>query len=158
MSLPKIKPLLADTYLAVVKNSIGAQTWRNFYAQVGGKKIDIMKNGDLSCAFFMSSILVMFGLVEKIHGTVAGTISDLEKSGWRKTRTLKPGAIIVWEAKKDKNGEPHKHLGFYVGDNKAVSNSSKTKKISRHHFTFGKNKKGRPVRAIEAIYTHKKLN
>ena len=153
----KIIPLFKDTYLATIKNSVGVKTWRNFYARVNSRKMDIVKNGDLSCAFFVSSILVIFGLLERIHGTVVGTVSDLKKSGWKKNKDLKPGAVIVWKEKVSKNGESHKHLGFFVGDKKAISNSSKTGQISRHHFTFG-NKNNQPVRSIEAIYIHKKLN
>ncbi|MFA5319353.1 MAG: hypothetical protein WC387_03270 [Candidatus Paceibacterota bacterium] len=156
-SQPKINPLIFETYLAVIKNSVGSKTWQNFYAKIDDRDTDILKNGDLSCAFFVSSILVMLNLLEKIHGTVAGVIFDLEKSGWQKTKKLKPGAVIVWVTKVDKKGESHKHLGFCLDKKTAISNSSKTRKIAKHHLTFG-TQNGQPIRAIEAIYTHKKLN
>jgi len=40
----KIIPLLRDSYLAVIKNSVGSKTFRNFYAKVNGKKQDLLKN------------------------------------------------------------------------------------------------------------------
>lgn len=153
----KIIPLVKDTYLAVIKNSVGSKTWRNFYAKVNNQKTDIMKDGDLSCAYFVSSVLKLFNLIIEIHGTVDGTIRDLEKTGWRKIKDPKVGSVLVWEAKEGKNNENHKHIGFYLGDDVAISNSSKSGKIAEHHFTFG-TKNSRPIRAIEAIYTHKKLN
>ncbi len=153
----KVKPILLDTYLAVIKNSLDSKTWRNSYVKIGNQKTDIMKNGNLACAFFVSSVLILFGLVEKIHGTVAGTIVDLKKSGWQKTKKLKHGSVIVWEAKIGKGGESHKHIGFYLGNNLTISNNSKSRKIAKHHFTFGV-KNGKPIRAIESIWTHKKLN
>lgn len=153
----KIKLLSDDTYLAIIKNSVGAKTWQNSWARQGEKRIDLVKGGDLSCAFFVSSILKLFNLITNIHVTVGGAIVDLEKSGWRKTKSFKPGDIIVWGPKLGRDGQEHRHLGFCLGGDRAVSNSSKAKKIALHHVTYGK-KKGRPVRAIEAIYTHKKLN
>lgn len=153
----KIKLLSTDTYLAVIKNSVGSKIWQNYYAKAGKDKIDIMRAGDLSCAFYVSSILTMFGLIEKIHGTVSGTIFDLEKTGWQKTKNLEAGNIIVWEKKIGKDGEAHRHIGFCLDEKTAISNSSKTRKIAKHHITYGQ-RNGQPVRAIEVIYTHKKLN
>jgi len=162
-------PLIKDTYLAVVKNSVGSKMWRNFYARVGKDKKDIMGDGDLSCAFYVSSILTLFGLIEKIHGTVAGTIHDLEKSGWKKInpstsfdkardKSLRmkkstAGAVLVW-AEKCTKGECHAHIGFCLDDQTAVSNSSKSGQIAKHHLTYG-TKNGQPVRPIVAVYSRK---
>ena len=152
----KIRPLLFETYLAVVKNSVGANVWRNFYADVGGRRQDIMRNGDLSCAFFVSSVLALFGFIRKPHGTVAGTIGDMERSGWRKLRKPKAGSVLVWVELRGARGETHKHIGFYVGGGKAVSNSSMRRCPVMHHWTFGV-KNGKPKRKIEAIFWNKKL-
>ncbi|MBI5913023.1 hypothetical protein HY839_01115 [Candidatus Azambacteria bacterium] len=156
----KITPLLYDTYCAMVKNSMGARTFRNVYACVDGKKKDITKNSRRSCAFFVSSILLSstsvlhaVKLICEIHITVGSTVKDLALSGWKHVRTLKRGSILVWE--KDRDGYPH--IGFYVGNNKAISYSSNKKTPVMHHFTYGV-KNGKPVRKIEAIYWHKKLS
>ena len=52
--------------------------------------------------------------------TVESAVKDMEQSGWKQTKKLAPGNIIVWEEKKD-----HAHIGFYIGNDKAISNSSK---------------------------------
>lgn len=148
----KVTPLLRDTYFAMIKNSVGTKLFRNCFALVNGKKVDVMKNGDLSCALFVSSLLSILNLTQAPHGTIESTIKDMEQSGWKPVKKLVPGSIIVWEEKKE-----HKHIGFYIGNDKAISNSSKRKSPATHHFTYGV-KNGKPVRNIEAIYWHKKLN
>ncbi len=151
--MKEIKPLLFKNYLALIKNSLGSRMWRNAYAQIGRVKKDILKNGKFSCAYFVSSILVICKLIKEIHVTVEGTLRDMENSGWFQIKKLKKGAILVWEELKG-----HKHLGFYFGNKKAISNNSHYKKTPViHHYTFGlKNRK--PKRKIIAIYWHKKLN
>lgn len=168
-----IIPLLFETYLTLVKNSVGAKTFRNSYAKVDGKKKDILENGGLSCAFFVSSILVICGLVKEIHATVGGTAKDLEKFGWVKMPfdsaqgKKKPeiGSVIVWEAVDFGRGDPrfakssrgkHKHIGFYIGKNKAISNHHKKGFPVGHHWTFGE-KNGKEVRMVEAIYWNERL-
>lgn len=148
----KVTPLLRDTYFAMIKNSIGTKLFRNFYACIDGRKIDVMKNGGLSCAFFVSSLLSIIGLTQATHGTVESTIEDMKRSGWKPVKKLAPGSIIVWEEKKE-----HKHIGFYIGNDKALSNSSRKRSPAIHHFAYGI-KNGKPVRKIGAIYWHPKLS
>ena len=151
MSKKKVTPLIYDSYLALIKKSVGTRLFQNFYARVGGKKQDIMKNGDLSCAFFASSLLVVMGLVKEVHATVDGTVKDLRRSGWKRTRRMWKGSVIVWEKL---NG--HKHIGFVLDKKKAVLNSTIERVPTMHHLTFGvKNRK--PVRRIEAVLWHPKL-
>jgi hypothetical protein len=148
----KVIPLIYDTYVAVIKNSVDSKIFRNFYAKVGGKKKDIMRNGDLSCAFFVSSILVLFKLIKNGHGTVRSTVEDLKKSGWKIIKKPKIGSIIVWEKIVFKNGESNMHIGFYVGKNTAISTNSNTGLVYTHHYTFN-NK-----RRIESIFWNNKLS
>ncbi len=154
----RIEPLFKENYLTFVKNSVGANTYRNLYARVDGKKKDILKDGELSCAFFVSSVLMtFFGLTDGIHATVQGTERDLLKSGWYTIEKPRPGAVLVWrELFFDKSGEPHHHIGFYTGSGRAVSFSDTSKSPVLHHWTFGKNT-GKPTRAVEAIYWNKKI-
>ncbi len=157
MTKQKVIPILFDTYIAVIKNSVGSKMFRNSYAKINGKKSDLLKNGELSCAFFVSSVLALFPLFELIkyppHSTVDGTQKDLQQSGWQRIKKPKIGSIIVWE----KNHNSHKHIGFYIGNDKTISNNKKRKTPAVHHWTYGV-KKDRPVRKIEAIFYNKKLN
>src|SRR3990172_5190615 len=116
-------PVLRDTYLRTIKNSVGTNLFRNFYAKVNGQKKDILRDGDLACAYFVSCILKIFGLVKDIHTTVSGTMADMKKSGWRLAKNVEPGCVLFWEAKKS-GRETHSHIGFYMGNKKAISNSS----------------------------------
>lgn len=146
----QVKRLLFTTYLAVIKNSQGSQSWKNFYALVDGQQKEIMAKGDLSCAFFVSSILKIFSLVKDIHGTVEGTIKDLEQSGFHKVRKPQAGDILIWES--SEKFDNHTHIGFYIGQFQAVSNSSSQGSPQRHHWTY----KGK--RKITAIYRQDKLS
>lgn len=145
----QVDPLILETYLAIIKNSVKSKMFRNFYAKVNNKKTDIMKKGDLSCAFYVSSVLVLFQLINKIHATVDGLVEDLEKSGWREIKTkekLKIGDVLIWEEVVFKKNDKHKHIGFFMGNNRAISNSSRLRFPVEHHFTF------RDKRKIEKIF------
>lgn len=142
---PNVERQVAKSYLALINNSVGAKSFQNFYALVDGLSKDVMNGGEVSCAFFVSSVCVIFNLIEQMHGTVTVTINDLQKSGWHVVAEPQIGDIIIWEELRD-----HKHIGFYVGEDEAVSNDGFSKVIARHHWTFGE-KNNQPVRAVELI-------
>lgn len=136
-----IKLLLFETYLKVIQNSPKSLIFRNFLATVNGKKTDITRNGELSCAFFVAFILYYFKQLKSGHVTVDSIIKDLLKNNWQKITKPKLGAVIVWEKKKSPNGEIHKHIGFYIAKDQAISNSAKRRYPVRHHWTYrGKRK------------------
>lgn len=146
----------------MIQNSPGSRLFRHSYMLVKGRKTDILKNGELSCSFFVSSLLSLSPSLKLIqnppHSTVVGTIKDMKRMGWKEAKKLRPGSVILWESLA-KNGHVksgNKHLGFYIGGNKAVSNSSKARTPIIHHVTFGQIK-GKPVRRIEEIFWNKKL-
>jgi len=146
----KVKPLLFDSYLAVIKNSVGTNLFRNFYAEVNGKRTDVAIDGVRSCAFLVSTILKVFGLIKEVHLTCQRVVEDMEESGWYKIKKPRIGAVLVWERKK-MGGRWFGHIGFYVGGGEAISNSTPARVPKRHHWTFeGK-------REVEAIYWHRKL-
>lgn len=139
--MKKIIPLPFENYLAVIKNSVGSKLFRNFYAKINGKRADIMRDGKLSCAFYVSAILVLFTLIKSTHGTVDGTVKDLQKSGWRSIKKPRIGSIIVWEEVDFGGGDVHKHIGFFIGGDKAISNNSELGYPVRHHWTFHNKRK-----------------
>ena len=124
-----VKTLLKDSYLAIINNSCGSVIWSNYYALVNGKREDIVHDGLASCAFFASSILKLFDLIEGLHLTVNGTEKDLKKSGWERisiSPKMPKGSVLIWERKlladkQVKKREKHYHIGFYIGYEKAVS-------------------------------------
>ena len=136
--MPNVEVLKKESYLAAVKNSVGSKAYRTLVARVNGKKTDILENGELSCAFFVSTILHNFDLIEKIHATVKSTVVDLEKKGWKPKNKPAHGDVLVWESVIYPDGQQHTHIGFYIGSGKAISNSSKKKMPAIHELTFGK--------------------
>jgi len=143
------KIAIYNSYIKMIKNSVGTRMFRNLYLEKRRRKIDIAKNGKLSCAFFVSNVLLIFGLIDCGHATVEGTTKNLEKNGWKKISLdrIKPGDVIVWEKKKAPNGKLHLHNGFYIGNEKAVSNDSKKRMPVVHHWTYNSKRK------IIAVYT-----
>jgi hypothetical protein len=134
------------TLFKLIENSIGTKLFRNNYFFVDGKSRDLLRNGELSCAFYVSSILYLLKLIKDIHTTVQGTIKDMEGSGWYKIEKPKKGAVVLW----DKNKTGHYHLGFCWDKNKAISNVSSKKSPNSHPL----NHQGRK---ILAFYYHKEL-
>jgi hypothetical protein len=140
-----MKQLLQQSYISMIQNSVWTKMFRNNFFESDGENRDVLKGGADSCAYFVSSVLKIFGLIGNIHVTVAGTIKDMLKS-WReeyKWKTIPIWAILVWE---EKNG--HKHVWFYIWGGKAISNSSSKKFVVKHSFDYnGK-------RSIEKTYVN----
>jgi hypothetical protein len=149
-----VKPLKKKTYLTVIENSIGSNTYRNSYALVDGEEKDILKNGRLSCAFYVSSILLMFGLIKEIHSTVSGTQRDLEISGWQKVDSFEQGDVIFWEEVEGEDGR-HGHVGFFWDEHSAISNDSNVGSPAEHNLNFGAN--GQGPRKVVFGYRHPSL-
>ncbi|MFA5130027.1 MAG: hypothetical protein WC477_03870 [Patescibacteria group bacterium] len=144
--------LTFDTYVAIIKNSIGSKMFRHLYAIQDGKKINLLKKGRLSCAFYVSSILALFTLIKKVHATVDSTVQDMEASGWKKIRTPRVGSVLVWEKIDYVNKGIHKHIGFFIGNGKAISNSDTLHHPVKHHWNFNGKRK------VEMIFWNPNLN
>ncbi|PIS32168.1 hypothetical protein COT40_01450 [Candidatus Peregrinibacteria bacterium CG08_land_8_20_14_0_20_41_10] len=142
--------LAFTTYLQMVKNSVGSSLFRSSYFEIDGKKVDLLQNGELSCAFFVSNLLKLFGQIESIHIAVKNTVADLERSYWKKIplEQIHPGDILVWEMVDfTGNGKKHGHIGFYIGNQLAVSTDFISRNIIRHSWNYG------GTRKIEGTYT-----
>ena len=151
-----IKPLLFQNYLTVIKNSVNSTVFRNFYIEENGNIKDILENGNLSCAIFVSNILHMFSGIHKLidnpHVTVSSTLRDMVQNNWFEISELKIGAVLHWEAVDFGTSGMHEHIGFYIGDNLAISNNSKLGFPTVHDFEFD------GTRKIRKILWHKALD
>jgi len=156
----KPKLLLQKNYLAMIENAAKGENWmfRNFYVEEKGVQKDILADGDLSCAVFASSMLYLFNSLLEFsgknswigfaHANCSSTEKDMIKHGWKEIKKPVIGAVLIWEVL---NGEPH--IGFYIGHEEAVSNSSKNRGFpTKHHYTYN------GTRKIEKIYWHPALN
>lgn len=139
-----------ESLLAMVQGSVGSRTWQHAYFVIGGKKKDLVVGGKVSCAFFVSSLLKLLNLIDSVHLTVASTLVDMESHSWKKVRTPKPGCVLLWKPWAQSGGM-HTHLGFFIGNNQAISNDWVKRLPSKHHWTY------RGKRRVLAIYCHTKL-
>jgi len=151
----RLKIPLKKNYLKMIRNSEGTKIFQDFYGIYNRKINNLTKGGKLSCAFFVSSILYLFGLIKNIHLGVTretegiaslGLLEDMQKSGWFEISRPKIGCVLLWEKKKG-----HFHIGFYLGNKKAISNSSTKRKVVIHDYKFDRKRK------IEKIFWYKKL-
>ncbi len=142
-----------DTYLARIHGLPGTTMFRHLFADVDGSVRDLAKDGALSCAIVVSSVLTLSKLIDGPRATVDSTVRALEASGWTKTSIAAPGAVLVWEPIEE-HGTSHAHIGFSLGGDRAISNETSSGVPAEHHWTYGVRGDGKPVRAITAIYTH----
>lgn len=132
--MPKVIFSIADNCVNFVKNSIGSNTFRNVCFNINGKVIDLAENGNLSCAVFVSSILYLLKLIKDVHITVDSTVRDLRNSGWIEVQEPKRGCVLIWKEKDFGKSGLHRHLGFYVGDGKAISNNPEKGYPTEHNW------------------------
>ena len=141
--------------IEVIRNSNGSRMFRSYFDENG---VDVLKNGDLSCAFYVTSVLLMFDLIDRTHFRVDGTIYAMESAGWREIQHARPGCVVIWNPIVQ-NGQSHFHIGFYIGDGQAVSNRSSQGTIGEHPFHYsGLDKDHKKKKAtIHKLYWHDNL-
>ncbi len=148
--MAKPKFLLLKNLLTVARASAGSNAFRKLHYSIDGHEIEALRDGDLSCAVFVSFILKIFSLIPEIHTTVRATVADLERSGWKAVKMPRRGAVIVYKEKFfSKSGETHKHIGIFLGEGYAISNISKKRSPGIHEWNY---------RPIEKILFHPRLN
>lgn len=156
--LPVINRFVMKNYLNLIINSVNTNFFRNHFVEIDGQERDILEDGNISCAIFVSSILHLVGLIKRPHFTVKSTLKDIQESGWYEINDLKTGSLILWEDLYFETvGNVHSHLGFYIGENKAVSNLFYKKSPQIHDINFANDKKI-GFRKIAKIFWHPKLD
>ena len=142
-----------SSYLAMIRDSVGSRMFRHLYAvDEGGISKDIIRGGRLGCAYYVAFVLYHFHLVKQPHAVVKSTVKDMEESGWTVVDKPIEGDVIVWAPSVEHvETEMHVHIGFYLGEERAVSNSSSTGEITEHDWTFGVDNEGNPNRKVTKI-------
>jgi hypothetical protein len=162
MSSKPSKPELAlfPSYIAAIENSVGSNLFRKLYYRIDGKDLDVLDDGDLSCAVYVTTILYMFDLIGERHTTVTETIKDLIASSWYEIQEPRPGALMHWDYKIKNDGTrgTNRHVGFYLDEQSAVSNSSVAKMVVKHPPKRPVSHDSDGERDILAYYWHDKLN
>lgn len=157
--------LFKKNYLTQIENSAKGKNYLfyNFYVEKDGETKDSLEDGKNSCAVMVSYILYSFNSLLEFSGkkhwlkfthmTVVSTEKDMIENGWHEISDLRPGAVLIWEKKDGRNGEPHNHIGFFVGGEEAISNDSKGTGFPwKHHITYN------GTRKIDKIYWHPELD
>ena len=155
----RVEPFFFKNYITFARATANSPLWRQFYAKVNGKPMEVLRDGRLSCAFHLTSILKLFSLVDDIQLTVHRTLDDMLKSGWYKIKKPRVGCVILWAEKpasKDRvkrdskiYSNKVKHAGIYLGGDKAISNRDHKRTPIIHSLHY---------RPVEAFFWHKKLN
>ena len=91
---------LKKNLVAIVNSSVGSRMFRKCNFKIKGKSIEVLDDGDLACAFYVSTILKIFSLIKDLHTTVNGTEKDMVESGWKKIQRPKIGCVIIYAPKK----------------------------------------------------------
>ncbi|MDE2019864.1 MAG: hypothetical protein KGJ13_05980 [Patescibacteria group bacterium] len=138
---PTVIPCFRDNYFALIENSEGTNMFRHWYCTVNGAKEDVMRDGNFSCALYVTGILKMLGLVDEVQITVHRAVSALERSGWQRIDGPRRGAIVVWDTQPSQKEEAWvstaaKHLGFCLGENTAISNRDEAHAPIRHPLDY----------------------
>ncbi len=128
----------------MLDNADGIRIFRNFYIQNdNGEMVDILQDGNLSCATFVSSILYLNHLISSQHTRVESTIKDLLNNGWAVSslEQLTKGDILIWQETEDQESKKmHKHIGFFINKNTALSNDYKVGYPRLHNIDFNNRK------------------
>lgn len=125
----KMGQALYKSYIAAIKNSIGSRIFRKLYMydKDADRVVEVLQNGNLSCAYFVSSILFHFGLISELNVNVQETAAAMKAAGWQTVKKPVPGSVIVWDKKYFKKSKAwHGHIGFFVRSGRAISTSSRT--------------------------------
>lgn len=154
--MPEVNLLKKKSYVAMIRNAVRGEThlFRNVFAHVDGVEQDILRDGQVSCAVFVSSLLMLNGLLDRPHATVSGTEKAMEAAGWKQVDSGPvAGAVLTWSPVTFSDGATHSHIGFSVGEGRAVSNASNSTGIPAEHSDTYDN-----TRAIERVWWHPTLD
>ena len=155
------KPLILrrETYLKMIENSPGTKIFNSIFALVGDDKKDILENGGLSCATFVSNILFINGLLPQQRTTVNSLEKDLLASeSYEQISPLdyipEAGDIVIWEKIKFKNDTEHRHVGYILNEQEAISTSGIEKGVCRHNI-YRNMEESEKNRRIEKIFRYR---
>lgn len=130
MTSTKITRLYYKNYLATIKALPTSKMFQHLYVvDENDREFDAAKNGRLSCALVVSSVLQLFNWIDGFtHATAKSTVEAMLKNGWYEIDKPKQGDIVHYP----KGADGHEHIGFWMGDNLVISNLSKKTTPAKH--------------------------
>ncbi len=141
MSDPSLEILQKETYLKAVENSIGSTQYRSLMVRYkdSGEVKDILEDGNLSCAYFVSSLLCLFGMIDRQRATVKSMLRFVtEDSAWSQVAfdDAAPGDVVFYTEREFADGSLHAHVGFVLSEHEAVSTSDTKRCVIKHSLTY----------------------
>jgi len=134
-----VKPeiLRKETFLKMVENSVGCKLFNSLIMKKDGAVVDILGDGDVSCATFTSSILFLNRFLPEQKSTVPGlekviSESDLFEEIPASDYLPIKGDIVFWEKIRGNDGADHRHVGFVLNESEAVSTTGISHSAIRH--------------------------
>ena len=153
--MTKFSILYKESYLKMIENSVDSKLFNSIMVNEGGRVYDLFGDGEFSCAYFVSGILTLSGLIPKVRATVKNLRAELiENENFVQVdeEQIQPGDIIFWSEFEFPDGSRNSHVGFYIEDGLAVSTSYLNKKVIQHHYKkFGQNDEERKIELVLRI-------
>lgn len=150
MTDPNLEILKYDTYISIIKNSVGSRLFNSFIvrSKETGDTEDILKDGEYSAAFFVSSVLCLVQAVDKPTTTESGLERKLtEDKRWFEVllEEVEAGDVVFYADTTLVDGSTETHVGFALDDNQAVSISEQLRQVTKHDLR---------LMPIKKIYRH----
>jgi hypothetical protein len=163
-SQPELELLVRDNLLEMATLSIDTRMFNRLWVLKDGKRVDIVRGGQIACARFVSGVLLLCStpharLIGSVHATVSSTVADMLGHGWHEIPDLRVGCVLEWEAAMQADGAEHGHLGFYIGGDEAISYSDRNLASARHALNMMSPKvKSQTPRTVVKRYWHPALD
>ena len=116
-----IQRLIHKNLMYSVHTVVGSELFKHIYVRdtKDGREFDALDDGEAACAYVVSGVLALHGLIDHPHATVTKTIDRMLQAGWLKTDAPQPGDVVQWAAHND-----NMHMAFMVEDGVCIGNST----------------------------------
>ena len=138
---PNIEILWKETYLKAIENSVGSTQYRSFFVRYkdSGEVKDILEDGNLSCACFVTSVLFLCHMIDEPRATVKSLKKFVNESGdWTEVALADAalGDLVFYKERMYEDGEKHAHAGFVSTNGDAISTSYQARAVVRHKLDY----------------------
>ncbi len=143
------------TLVYIANNSVGSKMWsKSFIFDSEGRVHDLYEDGNLSCAYHISTTLKMCELWKnEAVANVDSVVAKLPQNGWTEIEEPRVGAIVVYGKNQLHRAWATRHIGIIVGEDEVVSNGSNSSHIIEKH-PLNYMKIGDNWREIESYWWH----
>jgi hypothetical protein len=139
MPNPDVDVLKKETYIKMIENSVGSNMFNSVYVKNKDSSgvTDVLENGKYSCAYYVSSLLFLLGLIDRPHALVSTVKTVISTSGdWEVADKAEAGDVVFWNKVTFEDGTENAHVGFALNNQEAVSTSSTQKTVVKHSISL----------------------